>query len=111
MRSRVEPSNANLSAARSATVPPPRVMGCLQLLPSGRLLQRIRTRTGTQADQGGKVMTIETLIKNLRPRRKVHGIAAALLPYREDGTIAVDAFQQHLGATQQAGLMNAVNMD
>jgi 4-hydroxy-tetrahydrodipicolinate synthase len=56
-------------------------------------------------------MTVETLLKNLRPRRKVQGIAAALLPYREDGTIAVDAFQQHLGATQRAGLMNAVNMD
>jgi 4-hydroxy-tetrahydrodipicolinate synthase len=56
-------------------------------------------------------MTIETLIKNLRPRRKVQGIAAALLPYQEDGTIAVDAFGQHLVATQQAGLMNAVNMD
>jgi 4-hydroxy-tetrahydrodipicolinate synthase len=56
-------------------------------------------------------MTIETLIKNLRPRRKVQGIAAALLPYQADGTIAVDAFGQHLVSTQQAGLMNAVNMD
>jgi len=56
-------------------------------------------------------MTIETLIKNVRPRRKVQGIAAALLPYLEDGKIAVDAPGQHLVATQQAGLMNAVNMD
>ncbi len=56
-------------------------------------------------------MKIESLIKNMRPRRKVQGIAAALLPYEEDGKIAVEAFQQHLLATQQAGLMNAVNMD
>src|SRR6516225_4890922 len=56
-------------------------------------------------------MTIEALIKNLRPHRKAHGIAAALLPYREDGKIAVDAFQQHLVATRHAGLSNAVNMD
>jgi len=56
-------------------------------------------------------MKIESLIKNMRPRRKVQGIAAALLPYEEDGKIAVEAFQRHLVATQQAGLMNAVNMD
>jgi dihydrodipicolinate synthase/N-acetylneuraminate lyase len=41
----------------------------------------------------------------------VHGIAAALLPHKEDGTIAVEAFQKHLIATHRAGLMNAVNMD
>jgi len=38
-------------------------------------------------------------------------MAAALLPYTEDGQIAVDAFQHHLIATEQAGLTNAVNMD
>jgi dihydrodipicolinate synthase/N-acetylneuraminate lyase len=43
--------------------------------------------------------------------RKVQGIAAALLPFESDGRIAVEAFQQHLVATQRAGLMNAVNMD
>jgi 4-hydroxy-tetrahydrodipicolinate synthase len=41
----------------------------------------------------------------------VQGIAAALLPYNADGTVAVEAFQQHLVATHRAGLMNAVNMD
>jgi dihydrodipicolinate synthase/N-acetylneuraminate lyase len=44
-------------------------------------------------------------------RRKVQGIAAALLPYKADGTIDVDAFQKHLLATHQVHLMNAVNMD
>jgi dihydrodipicolinate synthase/N-acetylneuraminate lyase len=33
------------------------------------------------------------------------------LPFEEDGRIAVKAFQNHLRATQRAGLMNAVNMD
>jgi dihydrodipicolinate synthase/N-acetylneuraminate lyase len=56
-------------------------------------------------------MTIENLLKRKKPRRKIEGIAAALLPYREDGKIAVDEFQKHLVATQKAGLQNAVNMD
>ena len=44
-------------------------------------------------------------------RRKVQGIAAALLPFEQDGRIAVEAFQEHLVATHSAGLTNAVNMD
>jgi dihydrodipicolinate synthase/N-acetylneuraminate lyase len=56
-------------------------------------------------------MTIENLLKRKKPRRKIEGIAAALLPFREDGKIAVDEFQRHLVATQNAGLQNAVNMD
>ena len=51
------------------------------------------------------------MIAHLRPRRKVHGIAAALLPFEADGRIAVEAFQKHLIATHEAGLTNAVNMD
>ncbi len=46
-----------------------------------------------------------------RRHRKVHGIAAALLPFDCDGHVAVDAFQKHLAATHRAGLENAVNMD
>ena len=46
-----------------------------------------------------------------RTRRKVHGIAAALLPFESDGRVAVHAFQKHLSATHHAGLENAVNMD
>ncbi|HWX91586.1 MAG TPA: dihydrodipicolinate synthase family protein [Terriglobales bacterium] len=56
-------------------------------------------------------MTIETLMKRRKLRRKVHGIAATLLPYESDGKIATEAFQRHLVATHRAGLMNAVNMD
>ena len=55
--------------------------------------------------------SIESLIRRRRLRRKVQGIAAALLPYESDGRVAVEAFQQHLVATHRAGLMNAVNMD
>lgn len=56
-------------------------------------------------------MTIDELIGRQRPRRKVRGIAAALLPYEPDGRVAVDAFARQLTATHRAGLMNAVNMD
>jgi 4-hydroxy-tetrahydrodipicolinate synthase len=56
-------------------------------------------------------MNIETITDRLKPRRKVQGIAAALLPFEADGRIAVESFQNHLRATQSAGLMNAVNMD
>jgi 4-hydroxy-tetrahydrodipicolinate synthase len=41
----------------------------------------------------------------------VEGIAAALLPLDANGRVAVEAFQNHLCATDRAGLMNAVNMD
>jgi dihydrodipicolinate synthase/N-acetylneuraminate lyase len=56
-------------------------------------------------------MNIESLVKRQILRRKVHGIAAALLPFESDGRIAVEAFQRHLVNTHRAGLMNAVNMD
>jgi dihydrodipicolinate synthase/N-acetylneuraminate lyase len=56
-------------------------------------------------------MQIEDVGPRQKPRRKVQGISAALLPFQADGRVAVAAFQQHLLATQRAGLMNAVNMD
>jgi len=56
-------------------------------------------------------MTVEDLLKRQQPRRRVQGIAAALLPYESDGRIAVDAFATGLTSTHQAGLINAVNMD
>ena len=54
---------------------------------------------------------IEAFTSRQKLRRKVQGIAATLLPYKADETIDVDAFQKHLFATDQAHLMNAVNMD
>jgi dihydrodipicolinate synthase/N-acetylneuraminate lyase len=56
-------------------------------------------------------MEIDDIIGRVRPRRKVQGIAASLLPFTADGKIAVEAFKKHLQATHKAGLMNAVNMD
>jgi dihydrodipicolinate synthase/N-acetylneuraminate lyase len=56
-------------------------------------------------------MTIDELLARQKPRRKVQGIAAALLPYQSDGRVAVEAFSQLLTSTHRAGLMNAVNMD
>jgi dihydrodipicolinate synthase/N-acetylneuraminate lyase len=56
-------------------------------------------------------LTIETMAARRHPGRRVQGIAATLLPFESDGRIAVEAFQHHLAATHQAGLMNAVNMD
>jgi dihydrodipicolinate synthase/N-acetylneuraminate lyase len=56
-------------------------------------------------------MKIDELIKRQKPRRKVQGIAAALLPYAANGRVAVEAFANQLTATHRAGLMNAVNMD
>jgi len=56
-------------------------------------------------------MNIASILQKKKPGRKVHGIAAALLPFAEDGRAAVETFQRHLQATQRAGLLNAVNMD
>jgi dihydrodipicolinate synthase/N-acetylneuraminate lyase len=56
-------------------------------------------------------MTVEDLLHRQQPRRKVEGIAAALLPYEPDDRVAADAFAKQLTSTHQAGLMNAVNMD
>src|SRR3979409_1270543 len=56
-------------------------------------------------------MKIDALMEKRKLRRKVEGIAAALLPFESGGRVAVEAFQRHLVATQRAGLMNAVNMD
>ncbi len=46
----------------------------------------------------------------LAPRR-VHGIAAALLPYTPEGRIDWGAFERHVARTHAAGLDVAVNMD
>ncbi len=50
-------------------------------------------------------------ISRISPGRKIAGIAAALLPFETDGSIAEEAFVTHLQAAHAAGLANAVNMD
>jgi dihydrodipicolinate synthase/N-acetylneuraminate lyase len=50
-------------------------------------------------------------IAMIRPRRKVTGISAILLPFTESGAIDWPAFAAHCVRTADAGLTPAVNMD
>jgi dihydrodipicolinate synthase/N-acetylneuraminate lyase len=47
----------------------------------------------------------------IRPRRKITGISAILLPFREDAAVDWDGFCAHVARTSEAGLTPAVNMD
>ncbi len=50
-------------------------------------------------------------LKMIRPRRKITGISAILLPFQENGDIDWPAFDAHALRTSDAGLAPAVNMD
>ncbi len=50
-------------------------------------------------------------ISQLRPRRKIRGMSAILIPFREEGKIDWEAFCAHVARTAAAGLTPAVNMD
>lgn len=51
-------------------------------------------------------------IQMVQPRRKITGISAILLPFREDEEGADwDGFRKHVARTAEAGLTPAVNMD
>jgi dihydrodipicolinate synthase/N-acetylneuraminate lyase len=47
----------------------------------------------------------------LRPRRKIEGSSAILLPFQENGEIDWTGFTEHVRRTLAAGLSPAVNMD
>jgi dihydrodipicolinate synthase/N-acetylneuraminate lyase len=47
----------------------------------------------------------------LRPRRKITGMSAVLLPFTARGEVDWESFQAHLLRTSEAGLVPAVNMD
>ena len=47
----------------------------------------------------------------IRTGRKITGISATLLPFRENGTVDWDGFCAHVERTARAGLVPAVNMD
>jgi dihydrodipicolinate synthase/N-acetylneuraminate lyase len=47
----------------------------------------------------------------LRPRRRIEGISAVLLPFDAGGAIDWTAFAAHVERTAAAGLVPAVNMD
>lgn len=50
-------------------------------------------------------------LKMIRPRRKVTGISAILLPFTDSGNIDWPGFAAHCVRTAEAGLIPAVNMD
>jgi dihydrodipicolinate synthase/N-acetylneuraminate lyase len=50
-------------------------------------------------------------IRLLRPRRRIHGVSAVLLPFDSGGSIDWPAFAAHVARTADAGLTPAVNMD
>ena len=47
----------------------------------------------------------------LRPRRKIVGMSAILLPFHPDGSVDWEGFRGHVARTADAGLAPAVNMD
>ncbi|MEZ4861914.1 MAG: dihydrodipicolinate synthase family protein [Caldilineaceae bacterium] len=50
-------------------------------------------------------------IAMLKPRRKITGISAILLPFFEDGTVDWESFCAHVARTAEQGIAPAVNMD
>lgn len=54
---------------------------------------------------------IEAIISGIRPRRRIDGIAALLLPFDPDGRIDSDGYRRLLRLTVESGLRPAVNMD
>jgi 4-hydroxy-tetrahydrodipicolinate synthase len=56
-------------------------------------------------------MSLESRHNAKKFRRKITGYAACLLPFEQDGSIAVNAFRAAVARTTAAGLGCAVNMD
>lgn len=56
-------------------------------------------------------MDKSTPIPSLRPRRRITGMSAVLLPFAAPGEIDWPSFEQHVARTCDAGLAPAVNMD
>lgn len=56
-------------------------------------------------------LSISQVSDSVRPGRRIEGISAVLLPYRDDGQMDLDSFQTLLRRTADAGLTPAVNMD
>lgn len=56
-------------------------------------------------------MTDSIPISMLKPRRKITGISAILLPFLEDDSVDWEGFSAHVARTAEAGLTPAVNMD
>lgn len=51
------------------------------------------------------------IVPAIRPRRRIEGISAVLLPFSPGGAVDLDAFSRLVESTWAAGLTPAVNMD
>src|SRR5579871_2273108 len=111
MHQRALRSNAGVFAGPSAIAPRhhatdyPRVAihwtNTIRTLILPKNSERLRNAEGDFPPNmvGDSRMTIDELVDRQQPRRKVQGIAAALLPYEPGGRVAVDAFAQQLIST------------
>ena len=50
-------------------------------------------------------------VSMIKPRRKITGISAVLLPYLESGEIDRDSLSTHVAQTAEVGITPAVNME
>jgi dihydrodipicolinate synthase/N-acetylneuraminate lyase len=58
-----------------------------------------------------ELATQEQVAQLLRPRRRITGISAILLPFTESGAVDWEGFAAHVVRTADAGITPAVNMD
>jgi len=54
---------------------------------------------------------ISRALGRIRPNRRIYGITAVLLPFKENGQPDLEQFERHLRLTVKAGLEPAINMD
>ena len=64
----------------------------------------------TSTGAGAQSLAIDPLTM-VRPRRKITGISATLLPFHDNGRVDWDGYCTHVARTAEAGLTPAVNMD
>jgi len=58
-----------------------------------------------------RTFSVSDPLNLLRPRRRIEGISAVLLPFNASGTVDWTAFSSLIRRTREAGLTPAVNMD
>src|ERR1700720_3264383 len=62
-------------------------------------------------DSGDPFRSAADPLNLLRPRRRIEGISAVLLPFTASGAVDWTAFSALIRRTREAGLIPAVNMD
>lgn len=56
-------------------------------------------------------MSLIDPVRMIRPKRKIRGYSAILLPFESSGQVDWKGFEDHVARTHHAGLIPAVNMD